>query len=510
LTPTRLVVVVAMVLLFASPGRADVGLIINEPVDALGFFTRVGHAAVYLSHICPDGSPVKMRLCRRGEHGSVVSKFAPLSEREDYDWAIVPFEAFMLGMADADLAPIIGTRGLQRAIEQFEFGPLFSAALTADADGELPEGKWKAALATRFDRTLYIYSVATTAADDAALVAAFNAAPNTSRFNFFYRNCSDQARAIFDLILPNVETIDGRIGGVTMQTPKGLAKALVAQALNHPELRLQVHRYPQLPGTYRRSTSLLFPMENTYKSVAFMPWWFFGGFRIVALGAMFYHEVISPFSVQDSSRDFMSPLAAQLTLEQSQLRQQQDDIRAALALAESRNSGWSTLSEHDARISRRLAEIRAQKQAEVTRREGARERWRELGQGFQTLIQPIGRRPDVPGVLKKRLARYAADGTLSKQVLDYLDANGQFFIATEGRGPWILLPLAGGELASTGLSTSHILSGDPRVAALVLAAVLDYNLSQSQGRREDIRTVEEIFALFWQATDRIGRLPEGQ
>ena len=65
-----------------------------------------------------------------------------------------------------------------------------------------------------------------------------------------------------------------------------------------------------------------------------MPWWFFGGFRIVALGAMFYHEVISPFSVQDSSRDFMSPLAAQLTLEQSQLRQQQDDIRAALALAE--------------------------------------------------------------------------------------------------------------------------------------------------------------------------------
>ena len=146
----------------------------------------------------------------------------------------------------------------------------------------------------------------------------------------------------------------------------------------------------------------------------------------------------------------------------------------------------------------------------MTRREGARERWRELGQGFQTLIQPIGRRPDVPGVLKKRLARYAADGTLSKQVLDYLDANGQFFIATEGRGPWILLPLAGGELASTGLSTSHILSGDPRVAALVLAAVLDYNLSQSQGRREDIRTVEEIFALFRQATDRIGRLPEGQ
>ena len=146
---------------------------------------------------------------------------------------------------------VIGTHGLQRAIEQYEFGPLFSSALTAGAEGELPEGQWKAALATRFDRTIYIYSVETTAADDAALVAAFNAAPNKSRFNFFYRNCSDQARRIFDLILPNIEVIGDRTGGVTMQTPKGLAKALVARALKNPEFHLRVRRYPQLPGNVR-------------------------------------------------------------------------------------------------------------------------------------------------------------------------------------------------------------------------------------------------------------------
>jgi hypothetical protein len=59
---------------------------------------------------------------------------------------------------------------------------------------------------------------------------------------------------------------------------------------------------------------------------------------------------------------------------------------------------------------------------------------------------------------------------------------------------------SGGELASTGLSTSHVLSGDSRLAALVLAAVIDYNLPQSPARREDIEYVERIFALFRQAT----------
>ena len=208
-----------------------------------------------------------MRLCHPGEHGGVVSKYAPLSERENYDWAIVPVEAFMHGFGTPELAPVIGTHGLQRAIEQYEFGPLFSSALTAGAEGELPEGQWKAALATRFDRTIYIYSVETTAADDAALVAAFNAAPNKSRFNFFYRNCSDQARRIFDLILPNIEVIGDRTGGVTMQTPKGLAKALVARALKNPEFHLRVRRYPQLPGTYAGAPTCCFRWRTPTKAL---------------------------------------------------------------------------------------------------------------------------------------------------------------------------------------------------------------------------------------------------
>ena len=46
----------SVVLAIANPVRADIGVIVAEPVSALGFFTRVGHVGTYLSRICPDGS----------------------------------------------------------------------------------------------------------------------------------------------------------------------------------------------------------------------------------------------------------------------------------------------------------------------------------------------------------------------------------------------------------------------------------------------------------------------
>jgi hypothetical protein len=98
-------------------------------VGALGFFTRVGHAGTYFSNICQDGSPIRMRLCLPGESGGVVSKYSPLSQHENFDWAIVPFEEYMHGLASADLAPMIGTPKLQSAIERYNFGPLLSRAL---------------------------------------------------------------------------------------------------------------------------------------------------------------------------------------------------------------------------------------------------------------------------------------------------------------------------------------------------------------------------------------------
>ena len=505
----RLLLAIGLVLAMANPSRADIGVIVLEPIGALGFFTRVGHAGTYFSNICQDGSPVRMRLCLPGESGGVVSKYSPLSEHEDYDWAIVPFEEYMHGLASRDFAPMIGTPKLQSAIERYNFGPLFSRALKTTSPEELPDGQWKAALATRFDRTIYILSVETSAADDAIIVAAFNAAPNKSRFNFFYRNCSNQAKAIFDLILPHIDTIGDRTSGITMETPKGLAKALVDQALRNPELNLRVRRYAQIPGTFGRSRDVLFPMENTYRSLGFAPWWFFGGFREVALGAMFYHEVLSPFDMLESSRDFISPKAAQLTLEQHRLRRRQDEVRLALASAHNGGSSWWKLSELNMEVFRRLGEVRNEKRAEVRRVAGSQAQWHALDMEFRTMVRALSERRFVPEALREPFAQFEPNGTLSDPLLQYFEARGAFYVDA-ARGPWMTLPLVEGETQATGLSRSQILAGDPRVALLVLAAIIDYNLYESEGHREDIEYVHGMFALFRQASDTISRQADGR
>ena len=491
---------VGLVLATASAAGADIGVIVHEPVSALGFFTRVGHAATYLSNICPDGSPIRMRLCRPGESGSVVIRSSALSENEDYDWAIVPFAEYMHGFGSPDLAPLFGTRSLQLALERYDFGPVFARAFTTSTAGALPEGHWKAALATRFDRSIYVFSVETTAAADAAIVAAYNAAPNKSRFNFFYQNCSDQAKGIFDLILPHAT--GDRTSGITMQTPKGLAKALVRRALTHPELSLRVRRYPQIPGTFSRSRSVLLPMENSYRNIAFAPYWYFGGFREVALGAMFYHEVLSPFEVFDASGDFISPRAAALTVQQHQLRQRQDAIRVAMA-ATQHVAEWPRLSALQADVFRRLSEIRREKQAEVSRVAGTKAQWRALEREFQSTIRGLSAQLAVRRELQRPFEAFASDGRLSRQLLQSFEADGEFYV--DRAGPWMRLQLGDGEWRSTGLSRSHILAGDARLAALILAAVIDHHLHQPETRREDIQYVDGLFTLLRQAIGAIER-----
>jgi hypothetical protein len=493
--------VVGLVLATASAARADIGVIVHEPVSALGFFTRVGHAATYLSNICPDASPIKMRLCRPGEGGGVVIRSSTLSENEDYDWAIVPFEEYMHGFASLDLAPLFGTRKLQHALERYDFGPVFARALTT-TDGAVPAGHWKAALATRFDRSIYVFSMQTTPAEDAVIVAEFNSAPNKSRFNFFYRNCSDQAKSIFDLILPH--TTGDRTSGITMQTPKGLAKALVRRALAHPELSLRVRRYPQMPGTFSRSRAVLFPMENSYRNIAFAPYWYFGGFREVALGAMFYHEVLSPFEVFDASRDFISPTAAALTVEQDQLRERQDAIRVALASSRHATE-WPKLSALHGRVFQRLSEIGREKQAEVSRVAGTNAQWRALEREFQSTIRGLSAKLMVRRELQRPFEEVASDGRLSRQLLQSFEADGEFFVDREG--PWMRLQLDEGEWRSTGLSRCHILAGDARLAALILAAVIDHHLHQPETRREGIEYVDGLFTLLRLASDAVERGP---
>ena len=270
-------------LVLSRPAAADIGVIVLEPIKTLGYVTRAGDVATYLSNVCPDDSPVRMRLCRPDERGGVVSKHTSHGRNGEYDWSIAPFDEFVYGTAAADLAPMISTPQLRDIVH-----------------------------GARLDRTLYLFSIPTTRGDDQRIIDAFNRTSNTSHFNVFYDNCSDQARMFFSLVLPRKDISD-RTNGLTMQTPKGLAKSLVDLAREHPEFQLRVERYAQTAGAGPRSREVLFPMENVYRNPSFAPYWFFEGFREFAAGAFVYHKVFSRFSVPGAFVRFASPASTGLS-----------------------------------------------------------------------------------------------------------------------------------------------------------------------------------------------------
>ena len=57
-------------------------------------------------------------MCRAGERGGVVIAPRGSVRTSTYDRGIVSFEQYLHGFASADLAFLIGTRKLQRALER--------------------------------------------------------------------------------------------------------------------------------------------------------------------------------------------------------------------------------------------------------------------------------------------------------------------------------------------------------------------------------------------------------
>src|SRR5580693_1575019 len=113
------VLAVAGGLVSAPRASADAGVILNESLDtSVARITGSGHTAVYLSRICPDNSPVKMRLCHPGEQGSVVSNYTTLGEDQPYEWNIVPLSVYLYGVEDPSDRPLVGSKAIKAALEE--------------------------------------------------------------------------------------------------------------------------------------------------------------------------------------------------------------------------------------------------------------------------------------------------------------------------------------------------------------------------------------------------------
>src|SRR6185437_12841204 len=101
-----------------------------------------------------------------------------------------------------------------------------------------------------FNRKMHVFRFNTTEAQDDALIAWLNHAPNHTRFSLFSKNCANFAAGILNFYFPDVfhRRILPDAGAVT---PRQIAYELVRYAKKHPELALKEFEIPQVPG-YRR------------------------------------------------------------------------------------------------------------------------------------------------------------------------------------------------------------------------------------------------------------------
>ena len=94
------------------------GVVLNESLDeSIARITGSGHSAVYLSRICPE-SPVKLRLCGPGEHGSVISNYTTLGEKQPFEWNVAPLNVYLFGVQNAEDRALFSTPGIKAMLEE--------------------------------------------------------------------------------------------------------------------------------------------------------------------------------------------------------------------------------------------------------------------------------------------------------------------------------------------------------------------------------------------------------
>src|SRR5437868_12504301 len=82
--------------------HAQATLLLEEPYSYDGAFAGTGHAAVYLSRVCAE-SPQRLRRCKPGEWGVVLSRYHNIA---GYDWLAVPLIPYLYAVDKPENIPL--------------------------------------------------------------------------------------------------------------------------------------------------------------------------------------------------------------------------------------------------------------------------------------------------------------------------------------------------------------------------------------------------------------------
>jgi hypothetical protein len=250
----------------ASPrSYGSVGVVLNESLDeSMDRITGTGHSAVYFSNICAD-SPIKLRLCRPGEPGSVMSTYINIGEDQPFEWNIVPLNIYLYGVEDPQNRPIFGSNKIKRLLEERYREKYLSAYCASAACQTSGKAEWREMVAATLIRGVYIFAVDTSVEQDRAIIAEYNDAANKSHFNGATHNCADFARSVINTYFPHAVSRD-YLNDFGMTSPKAVARTFTRYALRHPESNFRVMHFAQVPGTIKRSNDVRAGTEQLIRS----------------------------------------------------------------------------------------------------------------------------------------------------------------------------------------------------------------------------------------------------
>jgi hypothetical protein len=275
--------------------RADVGVVLNESLDeSVDRISETGHSAVYFSRICAD-SPVKLRLCRPGENGSVMSNYINIGEDQSYEWNIVPLNIYLYGVENVHNRPIFGSPKIKHVLEERYRDHYLAALCTRDPCKYSEKSEWREMVAATQIRSVYIFVIDTTEEQDRQLIAEFNDSQNKNHFNGVTRNCADFTRRVINTYFPNATHPD-YLNDFGMTSPKAIARSFTHYARKHPELNLRVLHFAQVPGTIKRSREVRDGTEQLYRSKKFLiPLLVFADYSVpVVAGSYFFTGRFNP------------------------------------------------------------------------------------------------------------------------------------------------------------------------------------------------------------------------
>jgi hypothetical protein len=245
--------------------RADAALLMEEPYGEFGAFNPTGHAAIYLNHICAE-SPTRLRPCRAGEPGAVISRYHKI---DGYDWLAIPLVPYLYAVERVQDVPSTADAALEASLrDRYRRQHLLAFApdvVAGKKEGEAPDGEWTQLIGASYDRRIYGFQIQTTAEADERFMDKFNDSRNEGHFNLLFHNCADFSKALLNVYYPHSVHRNFFVD-VGITTPKQVARSLTKYADRHPELTFSTFMIPQVPGRIKRSHPIDGVMESVVKS----------------------------------------------------------------------------------------------------------------------------------------------------------------------------------------------------------------------------------------------------